>query len=122
MCSRDHHAHTLNKEMLRAFEVLALQAACSLIPLELTPRSSSVTLSAEDSTVESTWSPPHRDSLFQISKDLMALFTSWAVGGGAQPVEFCPGMLLVLFPCLMPSDRKPGSSQRPSLPAGVWGS
>uniref|UniRef100_A0A8C3U9A1 Protein Wnt n=1 Tax=Catharus ustulatus TaxID=91951 RepID=A0A8C3U9A1_CATUS len=30
----------------------------------------------------------------------MALFTSWALGGGAQPVEFCPGMLLILLPCL----------------------
>lgn len=98
MYSRDHHAHTLDKEMLRAFEVLALQAACSLIPLELTPKSSSVTLSAGDGTVESrAHGPLHTGT---VSKDLMALFTSWAVGGGAQPVEFCPDMLLILLPCL----------------------
>lgn len=73
MCSRDHHAHTLGKEMLRAFEVLVLKGACSLIPLMRTPKSSSVTLSAEDGAMERrTHGPLHSGPVFSRSAK-----TSW---------------------------------------------
>lgn len=73
MCSRDHRAHTLGKEILRAFEVLALQDARSLLPLMLTPKGSPVTLSAEDGAMESrTHGPLHTGPVFSRSAN-----TSW---------------------------------------------
>lgn len=73
MCSRDHHTHTLDKEMLRGIEVLALQGVCSLIPLILTPKSSSVTLTAEDGAMESrSHGPLHTGPVFSRSAK-----TSW---------------------------------------------
>lgn len=76
---------------------------------------------------QSTWSPPGWAGLFQVSGDLTATFTSWAGGGGAQHGQFCPqqapaSALPTSSPARIPSVRKPGSSQRPPLPAGGWGS
>jgi len=96
-------------------------------PLIPTLKSSSVDPSDEDGMMQRTWSPPCRASLFQVSKDLVARFTSWAGGRGAQRVHFCPhqapdSVLLTSSPARVPSDRKPRSSQRPSVPAGGQGS
>ena len=100
----------------------------SSFPLVLTLKSSSVTPSAEHGAMESRARHLHAGPVF--SRSAKTSWPCWLAGLVEEVPSVCGfvhGRLLTLSsptssPAQITSDRKPGSSQRPSLPAGGQGS